>query len=186
MRQPRQHRLVAPGLFFDGVLDLALDRFGEADQTVGGIRVAVEHDVFDQRAQLGRDFVVDAQLPGVDDAHVHAGLDRVVEEYGVDRLAHRLVATERERHVGDAAGDMRVRQVLADPARRLDEVDGVVGVFLDAGGDGEDVRVEDDVFRREADLFGEQLVGARADFDLARVGVGLAGSSKAMTMTAAP
>jgi hypothetical protein len=37
-----------------------------------------------------------------------------------------------------------------DPAHRLDEVDGVVVVLLDAGGDGEDVRVEDDVFGREA------------------------------------
>jgi hypothetical protein len=43
-----------------------------------------------------------------------------------------------------------------DAARRLDEVHRVVVVLLDAGGDGEDVGVEDDVFRREADLFGEQ------------------------------
>ncbi len=70
--------------------------------------------------------------------------------------------------------DLGVRQVLLDPARGFDEVDGVVVVFLDAGGDGEDVGVEDDVFRREADLFGEDLVGARADLDLALLGVGLA------------
>jgi hypothetical protein len=38
-----------------------------------------------------------------------------------------------------------MRQVLPDPARGLDEVDAVVVVFFDAGGDGEDVRVEDDV-----------------------------------------
>jgi hypothetical protein len=39
-----------------------------------------------------------------------------------------------------------VRQGLLDLARGLDEVDRVVVVLLDAGGDGEDVRVEDDVF----------------------------------------
>ena len=92
----------------------------------------------------------------------------------MDRLAHRLVAAERERDVGHAAGDMAVRQRLLDDARRLDEIDGVVVVLLDAGGDGEDVRVEDDVFGREADLLGQELVGARADLDLARAGVGLA------------
>ena len=66
-----------------------------------------------------------------------------------------------------------MRQVLLDPARRLDEIDGVVVVFGDAGGDGEDVRVEDDVFGREADAQ-QQVVGALADLGLARVGVGLA------------
>ena len=47
-------------------------------------------------------------------------------------------------------------------------------MLLDAGGDREDVRVEDDVGRVEADLLGQQLVGALADRDLARDGVGLA------------
>ena len=46
-------------------------------------------------------------------------------------------------------------------------------MFLDAGGDGEDVRIEDDVLRREADFFGEDAVGARADFDAPLVAGGL-------------
>ena len=41
-------------------------------------------------------------------------------------------------------------------ARGLDEGHRVVVVLLDAGGDGEHVGVEDDVFGREADLFGQQ------------------------------
>ena len=63
---------------------------------------------------------------------------------------------------------------LDDP-RRLDVVDRVVVVLLEAGGDREDVRVEDDVGRIEAGLLGEQLVGALADLDLALDRVGLAG-----------
>ena len=59
-------------------------------------------------------------------------------------------------------------------ARGLDEVHRVVVVLLDAGGDREHVRVEDDVFRRKADLRGQQLVGARTDVDLALDRVGLA------------
>ena len=65
-------------------------------------------------------------------------------------------------------------QAAADDPGRLDEVDRVVVVFLDAGGDGEDVRVEDDVFGRETDLVDEDPVGARADRDLALAGIGLA------------
>ena len=69
---------------------------------------------------------------------------------------------------------LRVRQVLLDPAGRLDEVDRVVVVLFDAGGDGENVRVEDDVFRREADLLRQHFISARADLRLACKGVGLA------------
>ena len=64
--------------------------------------------------------------------------------------------------------------VSRDLPRRLDEVDAVAVVLLDAGRDGEDVRVEDDVLGREADLLGQELVGARADLDLALERVGLA------------
>ena len=55
----------------------------------------------------------------------------------------------------------------------FDERDAVVVVLLDAGGDGEDVRVEDDVGRIEADFVDEDVVGARADLDLALDRVGL-------------
>ncbi len=67
-----------------------------------------------------------------------------------------------------------MRQVLLDPARGVDEVDGVVVVLLHAGGDGEDVRVEDDVLGRKADLVDQDAVGALADADLVLVGGGLA------------
>ena len=123
---------------------------------------------------FGVEVVVHAHHAGVDDAHVHAGLDRVVQEHGVDRLAHRLVAAEREAHVGHAARHLRARQVLLDPARRVDEVDGVVVVLLDARRDREDVRVEDDVLGREADLVDQDAVRALADLGLALEGVGLA------------
>ena len=56
----------------------------------------------------------------------------------------------------------------------FDEVDGVVVVLLHAGGDGEDVGVEDDVFGRKADLVDEDAVGALADADLLGEGGGLA------------
>ena len=63
--------------------------------------------------------------------------------------------------------------MLLDVAAAFDEVHGVVRVLLDAGGDGEDVGIEDDVRRGEADLVHQQLVAARADRDLALQGIGL-------------
>jgi hypothetical protein len=78
----------------------------------------------------------------------------------VHRPAHRLVAAEAERQVRQAAADMHMRAAGLDLTRGLDEVDAVIVVLLDAGGDGEDVGIEDDVFGREADA-GQQLVGAQ-------------------------
>lgn len=134
----------------------------------------VEHHVLDLFTQGSRDLVIDLQLAGVDDTHGQAVLDRVVQEHRVDGFTHRVVATERERHVGHTARTQGVRQVVADVGTGLDEIDGVVVVLLDAGGDGEDVRVEDDVFRREAHIIDQDVVAALADFLLARGSVGLA------------
>ena len=108
--------------------------------------------VLDALEQVGRDVLVDDELAGVDDAHVEAGVDRVVEERGVHRLAHDVVAAEREREVRDAAARARARAALLDQRQRLDERLREVVVLLDPGRDREHVRVEDDVLGREADL----------------------------------
>ena len=180
MRQTCFNRLLAPGeVGTASFLGFAfLDRLRELDERFAGPRMAIEHHVLDLRAQRGLEVVVDADHAGIDDAHAHSSLHRVVEEDGVDRLAHRIVAAEREGDVGDAARNLRVRQVGANPARGFDEVDGVVVVLGDAGGDGEDVRVEDDVFGRETGSAllrrcRQQGIGAGANLGLARESVGL-------------
>ena len=172
--EPLGHRLGAPGQPRAVVLRHALCVLRDLDEPFAGIVAAVQHDVLDALAQLRIEVVVDADHAGVDDAHVHPGLDRVVQEDRVDGFAHRVVAAEREADVADAAAHLRARQVGLDPARRLDEVDRVVVVLLDAGRDREDVRVEDDVLGREADLVDQDPVGAFADLRLALERVGLA------------
>ena len=110
----------------------------------------VQDDIFDSSAQLGFDLVIDAELTGIDDAHGHAGLDGVIQKDRVNGFAHRIVAAERERDVGDAARDMGVWQIGFDPAYGFDEVDSVAVVLRNASGDSKDVRVKDDVFGRKA------------------------------------
>jgi hypothetical protein len=90
----------APGQARAVVLGGALGVFGDLHQALAGVRAAVQHHVFHALAQLGLQVVVHAHHAGVDDAHVHAGLDGVVQEHGVDGLAHRVVAAEAEAHVG--------------------------------------------------------------------------------------
>ena len=176
MREALFDGLFAPGeIFLLGLgAALAFELGGGLEQAIGRVGAAVEDHVLAKFAQFGRDVVVQRQLAGIDDAHVHAGLDRVIEEHRVHGFAHRLVAAEGERQVRDAARDVDERHLLLDLARRLDEGDAVAVVFLDAGRDREDVGIEDDVFRRKADFFGQELVGALADRNLALDRVGLA------------
>ena len=91
------------------------------------------------------------------------GRDGVVEEHRVHGLAHRIVAAERERQVGNAARDARARTGRLDARDGLDEILGVAVVLFHAGGDGQHVGIEDDVARIEAGLIDQQAIGALAD-----------------------
>ncbi|TXT35894.1 MAG: hypothetical protein FD138_1182, partial [Planctomycetota bacterium] len=135
----------------------------------------IEDHVFDVAEQFFVDLLVHRELPGVDDAHVEAGLNRVEQEHRVDRLTHDIVAAKRERHVAHAAGGLRAGARDFDPPHGLKELDGVVRVLVHPRADGEDVRIEDDVFRQETDLFGQQLERSLTDRDFVVGGHRLAG-----------
>ena len=89
----------APGEVLHIFLGLALHRLRKFDQCFTGTRIAIQHHILDLLLQRRIEIVVNTQLAGVNDAHGEPGLDRVVEEHGVDRLAHRVVAAEREAHI---------------------------------------------------------------------------------------
>ena len=146
----------------------------QIQQAFGAIIAAVQNHIFNRVAQLGGKVVVNCQLSSVDDTHIHAVTDGVVEEYCVNRLAHRVVTAEGERHVRDAAGDQRVRQFAFDIFAGTDKVLGIVVVLFNSGRHGENIRVEDDVFRREAHLFGKNGVRPAANFNFTFTGIGLA------------
>ena len=157
---------------------LAPVSFGDLQQTVSRIVPAIEDDILDAFTQFRLDIVIDIQLAGIDDPHVHAGLDRMEQEDRVHGPADGFIAAEGEGDVRKSAGDVTSRQVLADATGRFDEVDRVVVVFLDACSDGEDIGVKDDVFRRKADLVDQNTIGALADLELAIRRVRLTGFVK--------
>ena len=174
MRKPLVHWLFTPSQVLGciALLAAALHPLGVFEQTLRSIIAAIEQHVLDTLAQFGLDIIVKRQRTGIDDAHVHAGADGVIEENRVHRLAHRFVAAERKRDVGDAARNVRAFELGADVDRRFEECLGVVGVLFDAGRDREDIRIEDDVFRRKASI-DQCVVRARTNLDLALGGIGL-------------
>ena len=102
------------------------------------------------------------------------------------RLAHGVVPAEGEREVAHAAAHEGVGELALDRAARLDVGDRVAVVLRHAGGDGEDVRIEDDLLGREADLVDQDPVGAPAISSFRSQRVRLPSSSIAMTIAAAP
>ena len=70
---------------------------GQRQQPLGGVLAPVEHDVLAGFAQFAIEVVIDRDLAGIDDTEIHAGGDGVIQEHRVHRLAHRLIAAERER-----------------------------------------------------------------------------------------
>ena len=110
MFEPLVHFIAAPfgcRLFRDFVG--AAEFFRERDQPVGRIVAAVEYHIFAQLAQFRIDVVINVELAGVDDRHVHARGNGVIEKHAVHCLAHRFVAAEAERQIGQTAGDMDMR-----------------------------------------------------------------------------
>ena len=108
-----------PGfVLFDGFRPWRSTVSANVDQPLGRVGPAIEEHVFDVAEQFLVNLFVDGELAGVDDAHVEAGLDRVVQKGRIHRLADRLVAAERERNVAHAARGLRAGAFSLDLPQR--------------------------------------------------------------------
>ena len=165
--EPPLHRSFAPCEVVLLLLSFALDGLCQRDESLGRIGATVEKDVFDVFEEIFGDLLIDLELTGIDDPHVHPGGDRVVEERGMHRFAHAVVAAEREAEVAHASADQRSGATLLDLSRRFDEIDRVLVVLLDPGCHRKDVGVEHDVGRGESGLLDEQPIRACTNIDLA-------------------
>ena len=154
-------------LFCSRATFLPLVVFSDCEQFVRAIRVAIQNDVLNRIAQVLGQVFVNCKLAGVYDAHIHTRANSVIQESRVNRLAHNIVATKGERYVANAAAHQRVRQRGFDLARRLDEIEAVVGVFFDARRDRKNIWIENDVGRVDANFFGQDAVTTFTDLDLA-------------------
>ena len=179
MRQTRRHRdrrirRAAPRQLLRIVFGCAFGVFSHFHQALTGIRPAVQDHVFHALTQVGFEFVVHAHHARIDNAHVHARLNGVVQKYGVNGFTHRVVAAKAKRHIGHTARYFGTWQILFDPTRGFNEIDGVVVVLFNAGSNGKNVGIENDVFGRKVHLVHQHAVGAFANFNFALVGIGLA------------
>ena len=90
------------------------------------------------------------------------------------RFPHLIVATERERDIGNTTRNLRTRKVFLDPTRRVDEVQCVVVVLLDTRRNRQDIGIENDVVLIETDLIHQNPISPFTNPDLLIIGRRLA------------
>ena len=83
----------------------------KVDHAFGRIWATIEEQVLDMFEQVLGNFLVDPELPGVDNPHVHPGPDSMVEKRRVHRLTYQVVAAEGEGDIAHTAADLGSGQV---------------------------------------------------------------------------
>ena len=147
--------------------------FGHFQHPFGGITTAVLNHIFHRFTQLFRQVIVNRQLTGIHNPHIHPIADGVIEEHRMNRFTHGIITAEGERNVRHTTGDHRIRQFTLDIFASSDKVHCVIVVFIDPGRDRKDIRVKDNIFRWEARFFRQQLVGTATNFDFTFTGIRL-------------
>src|SRR6266478_6088812 len=108
---------------------------------------------------------------GVDDGEVETGFRAVIEEDGVYDFARAWRQAEGD--VGNTENGARVRKGALNEANAFHGFDGAADVVFVAGGARKDEGIENNIFGGEAVFFGEQVVTALGDGQLALTGEGL-------------
>ena len=136
------------------------------DEPFRCVLVAVEDYIFNALKQFRLDLIIDLKHRRIYNRHVQTRLDCVVKECRVHCLADRVVSTECEREVGYSAGSQCSGEISLNPANRLDEVNRVFCMFLNAGSYRQDVYIEYYVTWRNAGLLGQEPVCSFTDLYL--------------------
>ena len=97
--------LLPPGQVTRHLRALALPAvlLGHLQQAVGRIIATIQDYILNALAELSVDIVINVQLAGIHNPHIHARTDRMEEENRVHGPTHRLIATEGERDVRQPA-----------------------------------------------------------------------------------
>ena len=138
---------------------------------LGGRRV--EQQALRQAPLLHRNGGEALQLFGIDDGQIEPGLGGVIQENRIHHFARRRRQAEGD--VRHAQNGLDERDLFLDQANGFDGLHRAADVVLIAGGARENQRIDDDVLRRDAVFFGEQLNRTLGDrqLPLAREGLRL-------------
>ena len=138
-----------------------------SDQTIGSIFSPVQDHILHQFQQILRDLVVDQEVSSVDDPHIQTGFDGMEKEGRMHGFPDKIVPPEREGKIADTAADTGIRKVFLDPFHGADEIHRIGVMFINPGGNREDIGIKNDIFGQETHFFGKDIVSPAGDHDTA-------------------
>ena len=153
-------------LFTFSLLRFYMQVLGICNQFFSCFRTACQNDVFQQHTESRFYIFIEYGRRRVHDPHVHAFVNRMIQEYGMHGLPHIIISTEREGKIADTAAHLRPRQVLLDPFHGTDKVKSVPVMFFHTGSDSQHIRIENNSVRIEIDFLPEETVSTSANLDL--------------------
>mmetsp|Transcript_9613 Transcript_9613/g.35640 ORF Transcript_9613/g.35640 Transcript_9613/m.35640 type:complete len:434 (+) Transcript_9613:2110-3411(+) len=151
-------------LFFALALHVLFVLLSVLQESLGRIRPSVEDAILAQIKKILLNVGVHWESASIHDSHVHPSLDGMVQKDGVHRLANLFQSTEGETQVGYTSRHFCEWEVGLDELDSLNELDGILVVFLDTSGNGENVKIENYVLWWKINLLYEQIVGTLANF----------------------
>ena len=122
----------------------------------------VEQQILGQFAFVFRNRGEPLDAFGVHDRQIESGLRAVIKENRIHHFAR--ARRQPERNVRNSQHRAHVRNLLLDQPDPFDGFHRAADVILVARGAGKHQRIENDIFRMNAEFLGQQFVGALRDF----------------------
>ena len=152
---------------------LFLKMMRQFHQPFRGVFATVKQHVFHPFQQIRINLLIHDNLTGIDDAHIHTGLNGMIQEGRMHGLTNRIVAAQGKRQIAHPSADLYQGKLAFNTTRGLDIIHGIIFMFVHAGGHGKNVGVKNDVFRRKTHFIRQNLIGATANIHAALHRIGL-------------
>lgn len=126
----------------------------------------VKKKIIERIKKLRVDSVIERKMERIEDENINERMNGVVEEKGMNRIKKRIIEEEGEREVGKEEGNMEMRKCEEDLKSGIDEIEEVIIVLIDEGRERKNIRIENDVLRREKKMLGKDFIGEGEDLDI--------------------
>ena len=141
------HCSFSPGVIDFSLLTRTFHCFGQLKQTLRSVRSPIQENIFHPFQQFLWYFVIYFQHGGVHNAHVHAVVNGMIKKSRVHGFPNQLVSAKAERNIAYATAHVCARKISAYPFRGLEEINGIISVFVNTGCYRKNIRIKDDILR---------------------------------------
>src|SRR5690606_8672033 len=131
------------------------------------------YHIFTKLTKLRINFIIYHQLSCIYNAHVHAGLNGMIQEHRMHSFTNRIITSEGERQITYTTTYSYQRHQLFNTSGSIDKVYRITIMLLQSCSNGKNVRIEYDILRFKSYFFCEYFISPMAYFYFTIFGIGL-------------